>query len=310
MGIIHFAPIGTSPGAVTAALAYLKQERNNLAGFKGQVIESVVLFASPEVRSGQIRAEECIYNDYMSMSSHGRPWKNRNVVDAVTEFIQKEIAPVMPKGGAVHCCQVDPNDFDACFRIVARTALHFSPHTDVGHNIWANLTGGTNVLNGALLQVAFLSALIAQLYYTFLADEEHRKYLQPPSKDPTKFHWYQVPLIKTSFDDSYYQVLKSLPQDDWCDGDELLSRLKHTHYFSSMNIQTFRQQFLNKMDGRELERESLPGGLEGNCVRISSYGKSILSMIDDVLFQALVHRGKGEEIDISSLTQDLQLEKL
>jgi hypothetical protein len=46
MGIVHFAGLGRSPGAVTSGLAYLKHAYRGRPEY-GQIVESVVSFTSP-----------------------------------------------------------------------------------------------------------------------------------------------------------------------------------------------------------------------------------------------------------------------
>lgn len=323
MGIYHFAPVGTSPGAVTSALAYLKQNPEQFP-MRGQVIESIVIFTSPEVRRGhEGTADESVYNHYGSLTAR-RFWKKgAPVLEVIVEFIRAEISEVMPSKGKICCCVVDPNDYDACFEQVAKAALHFAPPKEVGKHIWANMTGGTNLMNAALLQVAFLSGLIARLYYTFLSDFRlYGRYLQPPSKDPAKFRWDEIPVVKTAFDQVYYallQILKGLG-DEWYLDEELLVRLRQAsgqylrpadvEAISQMDIGTFRREFLNKLDGRELDRQHLPDGSQGRAVRVSEAGRRFLQRIDSPFFQALIQRGRGSEEDVTSLTEGLELEEL
>jgi hypothetical protein len=79
MGITHFAPVGTRPGAVTSALSYLKHNQDKFF-IKGELIEKVILFASPEVREGDI-VRECKNNDYGSYN--GPEWKNKTVLEVI-----------------------------------------------------------------------------------------------------------------------------------------------------------------------------------------------------------------------------------
>ncbi|MEW6418835.1 MAG: hypothetical protein AB1480_12060 [Nitrospirota bacterium] len=321
MGIYHFSPVGINPGAVTCALAYLKQNKDSFIA-RGDVIESIILFASSDVREGSTKTRECIYNDYMSMTAR-KTLKMVNILNVITEFIISEIADIMPKKGTVYCCVVDPNDYDSCFEVIAKAALHFSPPGDTGKNIWANLTGGTNVLNASLLQVAFLSGLISRIYYTFLPREDDRKYLQPVKNDSERFRWDEVPFIKTSFDNVYQALLQELKDlsEEWCLDENLLGCLRQASWkylrpedlktINTMDIQIFRQEWLNKLDGRELERQVLPDGSLGRYIRLSGAGKRLLGRIESPLFQALVQRGKGITVEnTTDLIQGLEIEEL
>lgn len=321
MGIYHFVPVGTSPGAVTCALAYLKHNKEQFV-VRGDVIESIIIFASPDVRDGKTKTRECVYNNYMSIAAQ-KTWKMANILDIIVDFIKMEIAEIMPEKGTIYCYTVDPNDYDNCFETIAKASLHFSPPDAVGKNIWANLTGGTNILNAALLQVAYLSGLISRMYYTFVPYEEDRKYLQPVKDDPERFRWDEVPLVKTSFDNVYYALLQGISEwgEEWYLDKELLSRLKQASWpylkpddidtINKMGIQVFHQQWLNKLDGRELERQILPDGSQGQAIRLSDAGRRLLGRINSPLFQALIERGKGvTRDDTAILTHDMELELL
>ena len=313
--------MGVNPGAVTCALAYLKQNKERFVN-RGDVIESVILFASQDVREGSIKVRECVYNNYMSL--HARKTKKMaNILDVIVEFIKSEIADVMSDKGTIYCCVVNPNDYDSCFEIIAKAALHFSPPGHTGKNIWANLTGGTNVLNASLLQVAFLSGLISRIYYTFVPREEDRKYLQPVKDDPERFQWDEIPFIKTNYDNIYQALLQELKitGEEWYLDEHLLGRLKEVSWkylhpyeletINKMDLQIFRQEWLNKLDGRELERQVLPDGSLGRYIRLSDAGKRLLARIESPLFQALVQRGKGIEVEnVKDLIQGLDIKEL
>jgi hypothetical protein len=178
-------------------------------------------------------------------------------------------------------------------------------------------------MNAALLQVAMLSGLISRLYYTFVPRVEDHKYLQPVAKnEPYRFRWDEIPPMKTALDDVYVallDVLKGLGEG-WYLDEELLARLRQVSWehlppasaqsVAEMDIQVFRQEYLNKLDGRELERQILPDGSQGKAVRLSEAGKRLLERIESPLFQALVQRGRGMEVEVSALTTGLDLEEL
>lgn len=312
MGVYHLAPVGTSPGAVTSALAYLKHNKNK-PGFvvRGEIVEAVVLFPSWEVRSGEEGIpEECILNDYGRVNKHSS-WKPRAaVLDVIRDFVNEEF------GGGVSllCCPVKANDYDDCFEKIAKVVLRYS--AGVGKHLWANLTGGPNIVNAALLEVAFFSGLIARLYYTFLSDmRRYGRYLRPPSENTNIFDWREVPLVKIVFDEDYYSVLKALSDyGDWIKDEDLLSRLarEQPDRFGSetMDPKAFLRDFLNKMDGREAEREVLPDGTPTNRNRISPYGERTIKRLKSELFKVLLYPGMRENAIIDRLTADLKLEKL
>jgi hypothetical protein len=307
MGVVHLASLGVNPGAVTAAVGYMKHNQGQFDTYreKGDIIESVVLFASYDVVEGRTTVDECVFNEYAELRAR-RVWRRRDwpsIVSIVQTYIEQEIAPLMPPKGKIYLWPVNPNDFDACFAALADATLALGDPDGTGKHLWANLTGGTNILNAALFDVASLSGLIARLYYTFVPNEANRKYLQPPTRDPSEFDWRWVPLTKTTFDEHYYQVVYVLRElDQWCLDADVLSILKGDaisgEYFRDMDLPTFRAQFLNRMDRYELERD-------GHRVRLHDDGRRILQRIRSPRFQALVRRGRGVQAEDRERLKDL-----
>jgi hypothetical protein len=315
MGVYHLAPVGTSPGAVTSALSYLmhnKDEPDFRVG--GKIVEALVLFPSWEVRRAEEGTpEDCVQNDYGTENKR-RNWKRGAAVPSIIrDFVRGELEPDI----SIYICPVNVNDYDDCFDKIARVVLRFSVR--VGKHLWANLTGGPNIVNAALLEVAFLSGLIARLYYTFLCDvRRYGKYLQPPSLRHEIFAWRDIPMVKTNFDEDYYRVVKVLADlDEWYEDKDLLSFLAQdqSERFGSdrMNLDTFRRDFMNKMDGRELEREILPNGYGSQTKRnrVTDYGKKMVKRIGtSELLQMLLNPGRRNDETIRRLNKDLELEEL
>lgn len=322
MGVYHFATVGRWPGAVTTALAHLKHHKDEFIS-RGSVIDSVVLFTTPEIAGGTLKTPEVVFNGYQSLKSAPTKLENVNAVDVIVDFVKREIAEVMSDDSKVYCCILeDHGDYQACFETVARAALYFSPPDRTGKNIWANLTGGTNVMNAALHQIASLSGLISKLYYVFLAEESQQKYLQPISADPLRFRWEEIPLIKTAIDPVYDKLLSVLGElkDGWYLDEEIFSRLKSSMWadelVASMSLETFRKEYLNKMDGRHLKRQSQ----ESRAVKLSDEGREWLRLLQSPLYRTLIQRGfspgSGEagespgSFDPAELTAGLQIEEL
>ncbi len=323
MGVYHFTPVGLSPGAVTAALAYIKQNPKVFTT-RGSAIDSLVIFTSPEIRRGEERlSDDCIYNRYNGKEII-KEWKKNSasILEVIIHFIKQEIAPILPDKGKVYVCPLNPDDYDNCFETVTKASLYFSSPGHTGKHIWANLTGGTNVMNAALLQVSFLSGLIGRLYYTFVPYAEDRKYLQSRDIERHRFKWDDIPRVKTNIDDIYHLLLKMLSQmsEGWYLDEELLSRFKQLAYqhlstesadrVNQMDIQIFRQEYLNKMDGVELQRQVLPDQSQGREIRLSESGKQLVKWFNSDLFKALVQRGKGEEVETAALLGDFKPEEL
>lgn len=309
MGIVHFAGLGRFPGAVTSGLSYLKHQYGDRQEY-GQIVESVVLFTSPEVAKGEVEAEQTEYNDYMSPTAKDKwPRNKTNAVEIVTEFVKREMQDV-----PVYCCQVDVTDFSDCFQAVAKAILRFHPPGDVGKHIWANITGGTNQLNAALFQTAYLSGFISRMYYTFISSvRNYGKYLQPFSDDRSLFDFREIYVLKTAFDERFQQILEELdavaqkdPQK-WLTCQELLGRLKGKGLpgFQNMSSETFRRDFLHVMQGRGLQRK----GNEDQVRLDPQDGPRILSILRSEYVQALFQRQTFSPEKARCLAKDLQISR-
>lgn len=295
MGIVHLAGIGRSPGAVTAALAYLKREKPIP---DEDIVEEIILFTSQEIRNGEVKADEYIWNQYGT--THGQKGRRReNVLGVVSEFLREGM---LPPWGKMYVWIVDTNDFESCFEAVAKVIIAKGDPEGTGKHLWANLTGGTNVLNAAIIESAIFSGLIARLYYTFISKECER-YLQPSAKNrPDLFYFRWIPLYKVKFDDTYYEILRLYQEKgDWCEEKELLSRLKGKGW--SLDLHQLKTQYLNRMDGRELERD-------GSRNRLSELGQQMLKLLDKPLYKALLRREERPPSDlIEQCRQELNEKK-
>lgn len=358
MGIYHFATVGRWPGAVTAGLAYLKHEylkdldeRKQAADEEDHqreqhdddcqmcrdVIEYLVLFTTSEVQSGALRPSEIHFNDYCK-PNYRKTLKAPKVTDVIIDFVEAELIDLpSDKDGhlcgckAIYCYELgDLSDYDSCFETFAKAVLHFSPLGGVGKNIQANLTGGTNVMNAAIHQTASLSGLISRLYYTFMAEQDQQKFLQPTSDDPLRFRFVDVPMIKTAIDPVYDELLNVLLRleatgNQWHKDVEILKRLQDSAPMTlpegtalrvmEMEIDVFKREYLNKLDGISgiLDREHQ----HSSRVRISDIGKEQLKTLRNPLYRALIERGLGKFDNgedaaekIKELTDDMKIDPI
>ncbi len=304
MGIVHLAGIGTSPGAVTAGLAYLKKEKPVEVAW--EIVEELILFTSPEVRYGKVSAINYRWNQYGTTTfEYGRRRERENVLSVVKKFLKQE--ELLPQWGKMYVWTVDTNDFDSCFEAVAKVVIAKGDPQGTGKHLWANLTGGTNILNAAIMEAAILSGLISRLYYTFIHkgyEKDYEPCLQPPVKNrPDIFNFRWLPFVKVTFDEIYYGILEVLHQvGDWCPEEETLSRLKNLAATRGqelkLELHQFKTQYLNHMDGREIERKDFEN-------RLSPFGEKMLNWLKDPLYRALIRR---EEIPFYELIDQCRQE--
>lgn len=310
MGIMHFAGLGKSAGAVTAGLGCItaKYGRHNVQ--YGEMVEGLVIFTSPEIANGSEPAFEAEHNEYLSTEVRKTwPRGKKNALEIVLGFMEREFPDA-----AVYWVIVDVNDFSACFDAVARATLKFHEPGQVGKHIWANITGGSNLLNAAIVQIAYLSGFISRLYYTFVADlRRNGKYLQAFSTDEREFRFRELYTFKTHFDERYFHILEVLEQVEkakpgsYVTSEELLNRLKRSkpEVFGSMDLTTFKRDFLNVMWGIEQRGDRITG--QQDAVRLSDDGRNLLQLMRQPLFQALVYRERLSQEDIDDIVKGLNL---
>jgi hypothetical protein len=298
MGIAHFTGLGKSPGAVTSGLSYLKEEYGDREEY-GKIVEKVVLFTSSEVVEGRVKAIHSVCNEYMRRTVQ-KSWADRldNPVEIVKEFLAREFTDV-----ELYVCTLDVNDFSACFEAVAKVLLKFHPPGQVGKHVFANITGSTNILNAAILHVAYLSGLIPIIYYTFIRDvREDGKFLKPFSRDPNEFRFRLTYVFKTNFDLKYKYLLEVLEESKhrWLPVGELLTRLKDRHPLEFLEVDetTLIRDFLNIIPG--IDRR-------GDSNKINQEGERMLAVLRSPLFEILTRSRPYTQRELEELVGSLNL---
>ena len=295
MGVWHFMSLGESPGAVTAALSYIKKryEQNDIDFFgsdsgraKVKKVSGIVIFTTPEVRHGQLPAKGKTYIDNQynfnkgEKVSLGDKQGNLNTFEIVRRFIRKEFRQMLEEErGKVYWLEANYWDLEFNLRQVARAFYALSPPRTTGREIWVNLTGGSNVMNIATLLVTIMSGITGRAYYTYTRDP---RLLRPAKEDD---FWYDIPVLKVDFDRDYEAILRVLKeQGDWVEAKELFDRVQQRRLGEFRGTkETFASDYLNKLDGWLIERE-------GNRNRLSQAGHRFLKLIDDKIIRALIYK--------------------
>lgn len=313
MGIVHFAGLGKSPGAVTAGLSCIVHRYGKHHDQYGDMAERLVIFTSPEIANGTELSFRAEHNEYGSLTtSKTWPRSRTNARDIVVRYMH-EVFP----NTKVHLVTVDVNDFDACFNAVAGATLKLHEPGHVGKHIWANITGGSNLLNAAIVQTAYLSGVIARLYYTFVANlPQHGRYLQCFSHKEQEFRYGEIYTPKTSFDQRHKTVLEVLEQlgplgpDGYIRSKDLLDHVKSSAdtEFRDVDLQSFRRDFLNIMRGIEQTGDRVVG--QEDFVRLGADGQELLDLMRKPLFRALINYERLSEEERQSAIADLNIEKL
>jgi hypothetical protein len=299
---------------VTAGLSFIVNKYGQRHSEYGKVAQSLVLFTSPEVCEGKRLANEASFNNYGELNAQ-RNWTRNTtrVTDIITEFANRQLPDTN-----VYLVSVSVNDFDACFDAIGRAVLKFHEPGKVGKHIWANVTGGTNVLNAALMQVAYLSGCIPWIYYTFVANFENSKYLQPFTDDINQFRYAEVPIVKTQYDQRQHKVLETLQKywdidrDEYISSQHLLSVLQQDNDswqdFQNITLETFKREFLNVMQGIERKGDRVAG--QEDLIRLGEDGRQILARTSSLLFRTLVQRERIAPETIEQVVSELNIQSI
>ncbi len=294
MGVWHLLSLGESPGAVTAALAYIKRqyELGNVAFFgndsgrsQAKKVSGIVIFTTPEVRHGRLVAGGRAVVDNTYGCQQGRTFSLGNKQSKITTFeivrgfIRAEFGPMLAEErGKLYFLEASYHDLNTNLRQMMRAFCALSPPGKTGREVWVNLTGGSNVMNIAALLTTVMSGITGRAYYTYTRDI---RLLRPASEAD---FWYDLPVLKVNFDRDYEAILCVL-QDagDWIESGELLERVSAERWQFAATEETFAADYLNKLDGWLIERN-------GELNRLLPAGERFLQLISDDLSRALIYK--------------------
>jgi hypothetical protein len=209
--VYHLMGLGLSPGAVTGPLSYLAHcyqrwnaEDQEFFARSGEVeqrqrgervgdVQAVVLFSTPEVLSGRIPA--FVYVENLPGRISTTPVSERSAMKTALERLLPSVwAPLA--GGRTHgelfWCEIDRRDIGATFNRVAQVVMALARVGGQGKEMWANLTGGNNVVNLALELAASLSGVVARLYYVQAENQDAEKCVRHTGEQG---YWVDLPLM-------------------------------------------------------------------------------------------------------------------
>jgi len=299
MGIVHLCGLGRNPGAVTVGLSYIYHNWGEFGRY-GRPVEKVIILTSREIAEGYVKAGEVVYNHYGRGHPKGIKFrKSDNALEIVREFIEREFGDV-----EIWRLILDVNDFSQCVEYISKTVLYF--HSEGGHwkHIWANITGGTNPLNSAIVMVAHLSGAITMLYYTFISKREYFKYLNPFTDNKNEFDFRRYYIFKTDLDRRYIAIMEVLNEVESIKTENLLSRLKKTYWneFNEFDEGKLRK-YLITMIGVNHHKDC-------DTIMINDMGRKINSLLNMKWLKALTGLEKTSKNEIEDMKKEIGLEKI
>lgn len=275
MGVCHFMGLGKSPGAVVSAITYLAEcyERWEQCGKeffstsgsssgtaedgrRGD-IESLVLFATPEVREGELHCEDYIDNQ------GGRERGDKKRSEAMGKVLGRALPAELKRiaGGrkqiSVYWCDIDHADMWITFERVARAMYATKQPGDNGLEMWVNLTGGSNVVNLALQLASSLLSHASRLYYLSSSNPQCLRHTisngDIGDRNRDRF-WVNVPAIYLELDQVQKAILATLEKVGTLTDEQLLSRLPDQltdwEHISRLDLNSLRRDYLNRMAGQ------------------------------------------------------------
>jgi len=244
MGVYHLMGLGRSPGAVTGPLSYLAfryarwdQSDQEFFALSGEAshretgrkvgdVQAIIIFTTKEILSGERPCFEYIEN--MEGKAEGCHKKGgENVTTVLRTVLKKTWSKISGnrKKGTIWWCTVDRRDIMDVYKKVVSVVQVLASQGGQGKEMWANLTGGNNVINLALELAATLSGNISRLYYVQAQDEKAEKCLYYTSEDG---YWIDIPVMPVKFDEVHQHILQLLEEKGSMSLEELHSRSRQS----------------------------------------------------------------------------------
>jgi len=243
MDVYHLAGLGRSIGAVTAAFSYLAARKAlpnsdtdplfEHSGSKGEgpatrgAVEALVLFTTSEIAGNSGNCEAYVLNE--AGLPRGTDYPASGFHRAFLPRLRDELRPLArpktdmngtPIGGLkpleLYWCIYEDNDPVGTFERAAAVmrAVHVA-HGEpgrVGHEFWVNLTGGRNIVNGALQLAASLTGAPARMYYLLSDNPRCIRHTVPLNKLRTtddRF-WVDLPVVYLGDSEVHLRIMEAI----------------------------------------------------------------------------------------------------
>ena len=271
MGVYHLMGLGRSPGAATGPLSYLahRYQRWNEndqrffsrsgevahreAGKKTGDIQAIVLFSTTEVLEAQENGKPFLTSSYLENvagKTIGKDQPGRAMKDVLRSLLQQTWPAISGgrKSGDVFWCEIDRRDIGNAYECMVQVVAALAGVGGQGKEMWANLTGGNNVINFATELAATLSGAIARSYYVQAQDPIAEKCVHFTTEDG---YWVELPVMPLTLGRLSHAVLDVLMSQGALGGTDLFNRLlNHSQYWNlvyGVAYNTFKELYLTPM---------------------------------------------------------------
>lgn len=263
MGIYHLMGLGRSPGTVIGPLTYLAHRynrwnaddqrffarsgevRQRQVGEKVGDVQALVLFTTPEVLSGQVKAFSYVDNSPGGIVTG--PEKSGELMKEILRDLLRCEWPAISGGrkkGTIFWCKVDRRDIRTTYERVIHVVAALASVGGQGKEMWANLTGGNNVINLALELAAILSGDIARLYYVQAENEAAEKCVRYTAEDG---YWVDLPVMPLALGRLRQTIIQVLNDNGLISLEDLYSYLQSRYWDLSQGLtskETLRNEYL------------------------------------------------------------------
>ena len=263
MGVHHLMGLGRSPGTVIGLLTYLAHRynrwnaddrrffarsgevRQRRAGERVGDVQALVLFTTLEVLSGEAKAFDYVNNPPGEIAT-GPQQSGRPMKEVLRELLRREWPAISGgrKKGAIFCCRVDRRDISTTYERVVRVVAALASVGGQGKEMWANLTGGNNVINLALELAATLSGDIARLYYVQAENEAAEKCVRYTAENS---YWVDLPVMPLALGRLRQTIIQVLNDNGPISLEDLYSYLQNKYWDLSRGLtskETLRNEYL------------------------------------------------------------------
>jgi hypothetical protein len=282
MGIYHLMGLGRSPGTVIGPLTYLAHRynrwnaddrrffarsgevRQRRAGQKVGDVQALVLFTTPEVLSGQVKAFSYVDNPPGGIVTG--PEKSGELMKEILRDLLRCEWPAISGGrkkGTIFWCKVDRRDIRTTYERVIHVVAALASVGGQGKEMWANLTGGNNVINLALELAAILSGDIARLYYVQAENEATEKCVRYTAEDG---YWVDLPVMPLALGRLRQTIMQVLNDNGPISLEDLYSYLRSEYWDLSQGLtskETLRNEYLAPLWKQGLIAEAEGGYVVG-----------------------------------------------
>ena len=312
MGVYHLMGLGLSPGTVIGPLSYLahRYQRNGPAdreffarsgerdqrreGKKVGDVQAIVLFTTPEVVHGDLRGLAWEYVDNGLARREGATGVRAPMPEVLRRFLPAEWRRITGrKEGDLFWCEIDRGDIRTTYDRMVRVVAALAGVGGQGKEMWANLTGGTNVVNSALHLAAALSGEIARTYYV-QAQEGMEKHLRCTAEDG---YWVELPSMPLALAPLSREILALVREHTSMTAGKIRERLVGEHWslLGALDKDAFIRSYLGPLwkCGLLAEVDGLPGAYQvgPQWTLIEPYADVLASArADGVTIEALAER--------------------